>query len=168
MNCISQTPLLFSITPIIGGFVLLALIFTSLLLLGAYIAHKKICKHARVRACKKQRIKNTYWKCVLLILAFITFLVFPAGYTIKTYLLVYAVTFGVLFGGIIFVKKRNLITSGNKTMFISGILLIVFMLLFVLKYIKESQNEKIYPQILEAVAKDSSNIQNCSNDFKLL
>lgn len=141
INCFSPVPLLFSAAPRIGVLIFFACIFFAYKT-GVFYVRKKRASKSTAKRASYEKLRKYYCGYLLGFLVTLTYLVFPAGYTIKSYLLIYAMPLLVLLIGLLELRRRDILKIKNKTIYIIAILLISFLGMFVFNYVRENHNEK--------------------------
>ena len=141
INCISPAPLLFSITPRIGVLVFFVCIFFAYKTAVYYLKKMRALK-SPTKQLECAALEKCHCGYLLGFLVTLTFLLFPAGYTIKSYLLIYAMPLLVLLIGLLELRRRGVLKIKKRTIYICALLLVFFLAMFVSNYVRENRNEK--------------------------
>lgn len=123
LSCITGTPILLIYVPFIKVIALILLILVLIYMIGRSIFKKR----------KKETVKdNRFWMLFLSILFFIVIIFSPIVWDSGSYLLLnYALPLAVFIIGAIILKKLSLLGMKKGFLIILGILLLVFVALFV-------------------------------------
>jgi len=128
--CISM-PLLLTIIPLMKF-----LAKTLLLIFIIYIIVKSL-----VKIRKKVSVKNKeFWIIVLFIFFFISIILLPTINSPWYLLLNYALPFAILFIGTIIFIKLHLLKAKKSVLIILGIVILMFIALFLIKLLPQNQN----------------------------
>lgn len=135
MDClISPTPFLLRTTPFVG--VIAFILFFALAFVNGY-------RYFKLRKFKKKNLfrDEIFWRHILVLLVLGVFLVFPIGYSAKTYLLVYVISFTITLAGIFVARKYALFEVKQWFWNATIAVLAIFVVLFVIKYSSEGRRE---------------------------